>query len=260
MKWGLKTMKGKVVAGMVGVGILTGSGVVLAGSGAGDHLREWYEGMFGDSVATIEDDVTTYGESKLPELEAEYEQLKNDASLDIDLMRERLTSESLEEIVAAKIEHLESLDGESREILDQMGLEFYNVFLDGYGEIQRLSDEGLNYASEDLTNYTGELGQEARNQITSDLTAAKQEAVTDLETAIQNAQDQIEAELRNQEEITTRNLKNQIDWAVEDVRQVVTALLANLMEEQQMIITQTAQILEDEAKEALDDVVSGINE
>ncbi|GAA0440928.1 hypothetical protein JUJ52_21100 [Virgibacillus sp. AGTR] len=260
MKLGLRTLKGKIAAGIIGVGVLSGAGIVFANTDAGSALREWYNAMFNDSVERIEDEVTAYGEGKLPELEAEYEQLKSDASLDIDLTRVEETNASLEEIVATKLEHIESLDSEAQQILEDMGLQFYNVLIDGYLEIERLQEEGLNYATEDLTAYTGEVGQSAVNQVTTDLTEAKETAVAELEAAVQNAQEQLEAELASNEEITIRNLKNQVDWAIEDLRELVTELLAGLVEEQQVIITETAQALEDEAKAALDEVISGIHQ
>ncbi|GGJ58970.1 hypothetical protein [Virgibacillus salexigens] len=260
MKLGLGTLKSKVAAGVIGVGILSSAGVVFANTDAGITIRQWYDGMFNDSVATIEEEVTEYGESKLPELEEKYGQLRRDASLDIDLARTEETAASLQEVVAAKLAHIESLSEEESMILEEMGLQFYNVFLDGYLEIERLGVEGLQYATNDLTAFTEQLGDEAVNQLTSDLTEAKSQAVAELEEAIANAQADLEAEIATNEEVTIRNLQNQVDWAINDLRETVTELIGGLVEEQQIIITATAQTLENEAKAALDEVVSGINE
>lgn len=62
--------------------------------------------------------------------------------------------------------------------------------------------------------YTDQLGKDATNQLTGELTTAKDNAVTELETY---------------EDITTRNLKNQGDWAIEDLRESVTGLLDGLV-------------------------------
>ncbi|MUK87688.1 hypothetical protein GMD78_04640 [Ornithinibacillus sp. L9] len=260
MKLGLGTVKGKIVAGVLAAGVISGTGVVFANTDAGENLREWYNSMFNQSVATIEEDVTAYGESQLPGLLEEYEGLKTDAELDIDLTRELETNESLNEILAAKMSHIESLDEEQQAILESIGAEYYNVFLDGYFEIQRLQAEGLAYATNDLTDFTDEVGQEAVTQMTTDLNTARDEAVTELEDAIREAKETLTAEIENQEEITTRNLMNQIDWHIEDLRDEVQDLLTGLVEEQQAIITAAAQELENDALEALDEVVSGINE
>jgi hypothetical protein len=255
-----KSLKTKIIAGVVAVGVISGSGIAFANTDAGANLRAWYEGMFGETVSSIEGEVSAYGESKLPALEEEYEALKTEANVNIDLSRELATGESLEEIINAKLGHLESLDEEERAILENIGLEFYNVFLEGYFEIDRLKSEGLAYATNDLTTYTGEIGQEAINGMTTDINAARDGAVQELEDAIREAQEALAAELANQEEITVRNLKNQIDWRINDLRTEVTTLLDSLVAEQEAIIVAKAQELEDEAKAALDEVVNGINQ
>jgi ribosome-associated translation inhibitor RaiA len=254
-----KKLKTKIAAGVIAVGVITGSGIVFANTDAGTKLREWYQGMFGETVSSIEDQVTAYGESKIPGLEQEYEGLKTQAQLDIDLSRELETGESLEEIINAKLSHIESLSDEERAILEGIGQEFYNVFLDGYFEITRLQEEGLQYATNDLTTYTGELGQAAMDEMTADINTAKDQAVQELEDAIRQAQERLAMELENQEEITVRNLKNQIDWRIQELRQEVTALLETLVAEQEAIIVAKAQELEDNAKAALDEVVNNIN-
>lgn len=259
MKLKLGSFKGKLVAGVLAVGVLASAGVAYASTDAGANLKQWYDGMFTTSVDNVDTEVNAYKDSRIAEVAEEYEGLKSDASIDIDLTRTTETGESLEEIVNAKLSHLESLDETQQEILANMGLQFYNVMLDGYFEIQRLGEEGVAYATDDLTTYTDELGEDAVNQLTGDLTTATDDAVTELEDAVRAAKEQLAQELDSNEEITARNIKNQLDWTIEDLRETVTGLLTGLVEEQQTIITAKAQELEDNAKAALDEVVSGIN-
>jgi hypothetical protein len=255
-----KGLKNKLLIGAVAVGIISGSGIAFANTDAGQQLRTWYEGQFGQTVQNVEAEVQAYGESKLPELQEEYEQLKVEAGIDIDLARELETGQSLEEVINAKVSHLESLSAEEQAILENIGAEFYNVFLDGYFEIQRVQEEGLEYATNDLTTFTGETGAQAIADMTTDINTARDEAVDELEAAIRQAQESLAAELTNQEEITARNLKNQIDFHINDLRVLVTELLEGLVEEQEQIIIAKAQELEDEAKAALDEVVNSMNE
>jgi hypothetical protein len=126
-------------------------------------------------------------------------------------------------------------------------------------EIIRNTNKGLEYATNDLGIYTAELGNEAIGQMTNDITAVKDNAVADLENAIRQAQETLGAELETQEEITTRNLMNQVNWAVDDLRKNVVEVLDGLVTEQEAVIIAKAKELENEAKAALDEVVSGIN-
>lgn len=255
----LGTLKGKILAVLVAVGLVSGAGIVFAATGAGEQLQIWYASLFNQTVDNIEADVEAYSEGKLADLTAEYEELKATAGVDIDLSRELATGNSLEEIIQAKLAHIEEIDAEQQEILANIGYEFYNVFLDGYMEITRNTNKGLEYATNDLGIYTAELGNEAIGQMTNDITAVKDNAVADLENAIRQAQETLGAELETQEEITTRNLMNQVNWAVDDLRKNVVEVLDGLVTEQEAVIIAKAKELENEAKAALDEVVSGIN-
>ncbi|WP_042225078.1 hypothetical protein [Oceanobacillus manasiensis] len=255
----LRTVKGKIAVGVLTVGVISGTGAALAGTDAGANLKSWYDSLFDKTAAEIEADVTAYGEGKLPGLTAEYNGLKADASGDIDGTRASETEGAEAAITQVKNSHIESLEGKKSEILEGMGLEFYNLFLKGFWEIERLGKEGVDYATNDLTAFTGTEGEEALGQLTNDLTAAKDSAVSELEEAIRQAEEEIAAEVENQKEINTRNLQNRINWKIDDVRDEVEGLLEGLVEEQKAIITAAAQTLEDDAKSALDDVVSSMS-
>jgi hypothetical protein len=257
MKIGLK---GKIAAGVLVVGVVSGSSFAFANSDAGENLRAWYDNMLGQSVETIEADTEGYIDDQVPGLFDEYETLKEEAGIDIDLTRETETGESLDAIIAAKMSHIEAVDEEKAEILAGIQEQYYNVMLDGFFEIESVTQGWLDYATNDLTAFTGEAGEAAVTQMTTDVNAASNEAVQELEDAIQNAQDELAQAIDQQEDITINNLRNQVDWAIDDLRDQVEALLVGLVEEQQTIIADAAQGLEDDAIEALDDVVSGINE
>ncbi|MFD1608780.1 hypothetical protein [Oceanobacillus luteolus] len=260
MKKFMHSFKGKITIFGLAIVMVWGAGMAFASTSAGEQLRAWYNGMFGQSVADIEADTEAYVESKLPGLEAEYAALKEQAGVDIDLSRELATGTTLEELIQAKLEHIGEIDGEKQAILAEVGLQFYNVFLDGYFEILRNADAGLEYATNDLTTFTSESGNAAIAQLTSDIEVARDQAVQELEEAIQAAQEELAAELETQEEITSRNLRNQVDWAIDSLTEEVNNVLDALVSQQEELITATAQQLGEEAKAALDAVISRINE
>lgn len=259
MKKMLGTFRGKMIAIILVIALVSTTGVVFASTNAGEQLRTWYNGLFNQKVIDIESDLEEYTESKIPGLEAELEQLKHTAGIDIDLSRELATGETLEELIQAKLEHIEGIDAEEYAILENIGLQFYNVFLNGYNEIQRNAGAGLEYATTNLTTYTTDSGELAMQQMTTDIHAARDQAVSELEGAIHEAQERLAQEVASQEEITSRNLRNQVNWAIEGLRENVTSILETLVSEQESIIIAKAGELEAEAKSALDEVVSGIN-
>ncbi|MFD1334390.1 hypothetical protein ACFQ4N_02195 [Oceanobacillus iheyensis] len=256
----VKGLKKKVVAGVLATSVVVSSSVVFASTPAGEGLRDWYNGLFNESVASIESEAESMTTERFNELESEYAQIKSDAAIDIDLSRELSTGQSLDEIISAKLDHIEGIDAEKAAILEDIGYEYYNVFLDAYLEIDRLANEGEAFATNDLTNYTSELGEEAVTQLTSDLTTAKDNAVQELEDAIQAAQEELAAEVSSHEAATIENISDWLGWTIDDLRASVTTLLDDLVAEQEAIIVAKAQELEDDAKAALDAVIDGINQ
>ncbi|TFJ94423.1 hypothetical protein [Lentibacillus salicampi] len=259
MKFNLKTVKGKVMAGSVVVVLVSGTSVALASTDAGQALKNWYDQAFGQTVADSTEEAREYGEGKIPGIAEEYAGVKDDASADMDATRADETSSSLHEIDAAKDGHIESVESTKEEILQGMEKEFYDIYMAGWLDIQELGDEAIAFADDDLTQYTEDAGDRAVEQVTTDLTDAKDEAVSELEDAIENAKGELTAGLDTHGEILTGNLTNQIDFEIEEVRTAVDDIVSELVQEQQAIIASKAQELEDDAKQALDDVVTGIS-
>ncbi|HLR80390.1 MAG TPA: hypothetical protein VK119_07380 [Bacillota bacterium] len=256
----LKTVKGKVILAAVAAIFLFGGGLVFANTDAGDALRDWYERVFDETVDSAKDGAEAYVDEQLPELQAEYEDRKNTSASQMDRTRDYETGQAIDEIDAAKDHYIEDIEGAQNEIMADMEQEFYNVYVEGWKEIQRLSEQAGAYVNDDLPAFAEAEGEAAREQMTEDLTVVKEEAVSDLEEAIEAAKGEISEELDVQGENLENNLKTQIDHEIENVRRVVKGLLADLTAEQQKIIEEHAQDLEDEAKNALDEVVAGINE
>lgn len=254
------TVKKKMAAGAISVGLLSGLGLAFANTDAGEALKTWYGGMFNNAKAAIEQDVGQYAADQLPGLVDEYNGLKDEAAFNIDFTKDHESGRAAGAINEAKAAHLSSLGAAKAEILAGMDLAFHNMYLEGWQRIQDAGDEAIAYATTDLTAFTGQQGAAAMGELTDELNAVRDQAVSDLENAIENAKAEITAELDSQTETTAYNLKNAIDFEITDVRNQVTALLNNLVAAQEALIEAKALELENAAKAALDAVVSGINE
>lgn len=257
----LNSLKGKIIAGTVAVGVVTSGGLVFANTDAGEQLRVWYDQAFGESAESVEAEVTAYGESLIPGLVDEYNGMKENATEDINDTRDRETASAQDAIESVKQGHLDNLNGTKADILENMNLRFQTeIYQPMWLEIQSLAAQAEEYATNDLTAHTGTKGGEAVSKVTEDLNTAKEEAVSELEDAIENAQAEIEAEMDNQEEMTASNLNNHIDGFIGDLRRTLDGLLEDLVQEQETIIADAAAGLETDAINALDEVVAGIGE
>lgn len=253
------TIKKKIAAGTISVGLLSGLGLAFANTDAGEALKSWYSGVFNSAKAAIEQDVGQYAADQLPDLLDEYNGLKAVAEFDIGFTKDTETGRATDAINNAKNSHLASLSSAQAEIMAGMDLAFNNVYQEGWMRIQQAGDEAVRYATNDLTAFTGEHGAAAIGEMTSELNAVKEQAVSDLEDAIANAKATITAEVDSQTEITTNNLKTAVDFEINDVRNQVTVILDNLVAAQEALIEAKSLELENAAKAALDAVVSGIN-
>ncbi|WP_373894292.1 hypothetical protein ACUL41_00655 [Virgibacillus natechei] len=260
MKLGLGTMKGKVLAGTMAIGLVAGGGFALANTDAGEQLRAWYDGQFNTAVEQAEGEAGEYMDGQMSESYEEYEGLKGDATSDINQTRDSEIAGSEDAIAAARDSHIGDVEATRQELLDEAGLAFYNVLLDGYFEIDRITEEWSGYAANELPGYTEGVGDSAVAHVNKELDAAKEGAVTELEEAISQAQEELQSDLDSRSDNLTNELKKQVDWNIDDVRVAVTDLLDELVQEQQTIVANAAQLKEDEAKSALDDVVAGIGE
>ncbi|WP_062350280.1 hypothetical protein [Bacillus kwashiorkori] len=255
----LKTVKGKIVAGVATVGLLGGVGFAFANTDAGEQLRNWYEAQFNQSKAKVEAATDQYIQERTGELQAEYNDAKSNAGNDIDTKGNEESGRVQSEIENAKNSHLAALDGAKQEIMDSMGLQFYNLFQEGYLKIVQKANEAENFATNDLSAFTSQKGEAAIQKLTSEINTAKDAAVQDLQAAIEAAKAELTSELLTAEAYTKTSLQNQVDWAIEDLRETVEGIIADFVLAQQELIADAAAQLEAEAKAALDEVVSGIN-
>ncbi|WP_404446992.1 hypothetical protein LG307_00905 [Sutcliffiella horikoshii] len=255
------TWKKKLVAGTLAVGLVSGVGMTFASASEGSPLRQWYNGLFGQTQQSILADNEANATAAFESWAANTEQLKAGAGLKInETMATELTRVGTE-IMTVKEGHLASLDAEKLALLDNMNYQVYqHIFLEGFFAIQNQGDAAMGTVQQNFRNYTSETGQAAVNEMTQELTSAKDSAVTELEGAIAQAKAELSAQLAMEEQVSRHNLERQITFKLNDLREALTTIINGLVREQQNIITSKALELEEEAKASLDEVMESIND
>lgn len=154
---------------------------------------------------------------------------------------------------------MEELIEEHGEIKGYMEQQFFEVYMDNWLEIQTMSGELTANAGAELETLAGETGEESVQHVTTELTSAKDDAVQELEDEIEKAKKELAEGIDFHSDNLTDNLTKEIDFSIQTVKEVVNDLKVELIEEQQTIIVTTAEELEQDAKDSLDDVVSDMN-
>ena len=251
-----KTVKGKVVTGVVTVGLLSGVGAAFASTDVGTMLQNWYNGQFNQSAAKIQSDATNYVGSKAPGLAREYNTLKSDAKSDINATKTTSINDSTADINNAKQGHVDALNAKEAEIASNIESQFNQIYSIANQAINTAGTQAYNYASTDLTKLTTKEGTKALEEVNTQLTAVKDQANADLQAEIDAAKADLQSQLNAEASATTEEIKVAIDAKIAEVRTLIQTKVAELVAEQQTLIANAASQLEDQAKSELDDVVA----
>ncbi|MDN4608073.1 hypothetical protein [Sporosarcina highlanderae] len=254
------TFKKKIVAGTISAGLLSGVGLAFANTDAGGALKSWYSGVFTGAEASVAQEADQYSADEFSSLDEMFEGMRVGAEFDVDFTKDRELGRATAAIQNAKNSHISSLGEAQTEILAGMDLAFNNVYQEGWLQIQAAGNEATQIASADMTVFAGDTGAAAVEELTTELNAVKAEALTGLEEAIETAKATIMAEVESEKIITVNNLKTAIDFKVNEVFDRVSVILDELVAAQEALIEAKALELENEAKAAMDALLSGMND
>lgn len=255
----LKTVKGKVVAGTVAFGLLSGIGVVFGATDAGTNLKNWYNAQFGNSSNQIVEEVSDYGLGKIDGLVAEYDGLKADATNRINDAGKVGTDATNKNVDNRAGEHIDAIKQQKIEIENHLSDQFQSLRDFAAGLINETGQAALDYANEDLKNHANAVGSETKDKMTKDINANTAKAINDLEETIKYAKEELQAQLDSNINLTIEEIKDLIDAKISELRGKITKLNNSLIAEQNKIITMTAKNLLLKAEKELQDIVDGIN-
>jgi hypothetical protein len=253
-----KSIKAKVVTGAVALALVSGVGVSFASSDAGTNLQNWYNNQYGKSAKSIQTQSTNYAAGKVPGLLSEYNALKTDAKNSINTTSDTSKAVAGSNITTAKQEHLDSLAAQKAAIESHLNSQFDGIQQAANTAIGQAGLAAINFANNDLTTFTGNAGNAARTQLTTDLDAATKQAVSELQAAIDAAKSDLQTQLDNATASRVEAIKHMIDAKIVELRNTITTKKNDLVAAQQALITAKAQELEAAAKAALEATVDGI--
>lgn len=249
------SVKGKIVAGAISVGLLSGVGMAFANTDAGGALKGWYDKQFNQTVQQAGASSVAYATAKMPGLYREYEGIKTKAAEDIKNKGIAETDKGSGNISAAKKSHIDSLESAEKEILDGIQASFDKVYEDGEKTILTAGEKAQKAADTDLKSFTKGKGDAAIAKVNQDLEAATTAALGDLRTAINNSKVDLKDKLSSLKGETTDKWNAAIDAEIERVRGEINTLVANLVNAQETLIATAALEKENAAKAAMDGLV-----
>lgn len=255
----MKTIKGKVITGAAVFAVLTGGAAAFASTDAGANLKSWYDGQFNKSATNVVENSVDYASDQVPGLAKEYNGLKKDATRSINNTKNSEIDDANSEINDTKDQYIAALNGSKEEINKYLKSQFDGIVQNAHTTIGVVGGQAYDYAETELSGLTLKNGNSALADLEAKLKKSNEDAVAELELAIANAKSELQAELDSQEGASTQRIKDAIDAKIWELRGKITERKDVLVSEQQTLIVEKSQKLEDDAKAALDTVVSNIN-
>lgn len=255
----IKTVKGKVIAGTMVFGLVTGAGVAFGATDAGTNLKNWYDGQFGKASENVAGQVAAYAGGKVEGLTVEYKGLKTDATNSINEKGVAQAGVANKNIEKLSREHIDAIKDQQAHINTYLSGQFDSLSIFAKGLINQAGDDALKYAKNDLGEYTGAAGNAANEKVKTDVKAVTNEAIKDLEDTINAAKADLQAQLDKETDLTVTEIKGLIDAKINELRTKITKINDGLVAEQVKIITMTAKGLQLEAERAMKALVDGIN-
>lgn len=254
----LKTIKGKVIAGVVTIGLVSGATVAFGATDAGAKLKAWYDVQFGQAAANVESDYTDYQKDKFEGFDKKYSELKEYATANINEVADSSTLKTSKNIDAQKKEHIDAIQKEKVHIESYMDSQFKQLTEEASTKINSAADETWKYANEGMLMHTDAKGAEARVNVKKELEATTTDAVNELKKAIDDAKNELNKELDLKSTATVKVLTDLIDTKINQLSKDITNRTNKLLALQYAFITTEAANLEKAAKQQMQDLVNGI--
>lgn len=254
-----KSLKSKVVAGVVTVGLVSGMGFAVANTDIGGKLQSWYDGQFNTAGSQIETASRGYVNSLVPGLTQEYNNAKAFGTSYLQGVGTNAVSDSSDAINDKKDAYVSQLSSKETEISDDIATQFDWIFGLAKTELGKISSQYEQAALADVKNHVETVGGNVNGDVNDQLTQAKNGAISQLEQEIANAKSRLQNKLDTEKDATIEEIEDAVDAEIQKVRKSITEKGIALGLAQQKIIEKTASDIVTDAQAELDQVVADFN-
>ena len=250
----LKTVKGKILSGVIVVSVVSGAGAALADTDFGAKLKGWYDGQFETVSSKLWKDNEKYGLGKAGELITHSNKESQENIKDINTQRDYSIKYSSDEMNKDKKRYIDQVKNKEQELVQGMDSQFDLLYKKAEAEIAKYSDQGFAAAQGILKTNMDPAGEKALAQVETDLTKAKGAALDALRQAIDESKSNLNQKLSNQSNVTDAKIKKAINAEVVALKAKITTEAQGLAKKHNEIIEAKANEILKTAKDELKDV------
>lgn len=254
----IKTVKGKVIAGVVTVGLLSGGGAAFGATDAGAGLKGWFDGQFKKSEKTIAADTLSHSIAGFAGFAGDVKDLKTGATTDINGTRDTKTGNATAGIDQAGKDYISQVDAAKLEIEGNIDEEF--------AKIKALADKSLKLtgslaygaAQYDLSKHTSKEGRAALAHVESEIEEQTNLSISELEEEIRATKNGLKTLLSQKSGATIENINQAVDTEITRILGKITEKTEELIAAQKTLISNKAAELESTAKQILEEKVNSL--
>lgn len=243
-----KTVKRKLIVGTVVVGLLSSTGVAFGATDAGAGIKSWYDAQFRKASTQVATSTVAHSAEKFNEFNNGKNQLKKDATDEINETRDTATGNATDGIKAEKDKYIASVKSTKSDIEKKIDSQFSKIEQDANKALNGASFVAKNLAEFDLKNQTGKDGKAALAHVNTEIEKTTNDAISELETEIRATKSYLQGLLNNKSEATVENINNAVDDEITRILGLITTKTEQLVASHQTAISNKAAELEASSK------------
>lgn len=253
----MKSLKGKIAAGVIVTGLVAGMGSVFASTDAGAQFGSWYSSVFNKSTTKITTDVAiTYG-SKIGQYSNEYAQLKAASEKKIEDAQLAKKNSTMATINTQKNTYTDQVNNAAAKL--NVEGDFAKFTEDTKTAINALKASAKTIGESGLKTSLDKQGKVSVEAIEKDVAAFKASSTKYLNEVITNAKATVNGKVDTNAAASKAAITAHIEAKIVELRNELTAYAATLVAEKQAAIELAGNNATTDALAALDGIVNAIN-
>jgi len=254
----IKTVKGKVIAGVMAVALVSGGGAALGATDAGAGLKSWYDSQFKKSEQTIAKDTLQHSAAGFSVFAENVKGLKSDATTGINETRDEKTNEAKTSIDNEGKAYVKSVQDKKGEIDENIEKQFEKIESLAKQTLGVTGQAALRLAEFDLKRHTGKEGEAALAHLKDGIEQQTKDSIDEIELEIRNAKIDLRVQLDSKSGDTIATINDLVDAKIAEILETITYKTGNLVQAQKDAIIASAINLEKDAKDKLDEAVISV--
>lgn len=253
-----KTIKRKVIAGAVIVGLISTTGVAFGATDAGAGLKGWYDAQFKKANTEVASESTKHSAQKLLEFNNATKELKTGATESITGTRNTETEAAKSSIHKESRDYINSVNTKKAEIQSNIDNQFKKIEDDANKAILAASKITYGLAELDLKGHTNKQGRDALTYLNTEIEKETNKAISDLEWEIRTTKGFLQDLLNKKSTASIEAINKTVDAEIARLLDLITKKTGELVKSQQIAIELKAAELEAAAKLKLEERVNAL--